>query len=197
MIMLEEKGLPYESKLLEFSKGDHKSEQVLALNPRGQFPTFKDGDVVINESGGICIYLETQYPEKKLLPADAPSKAKVLQRFFETFVLDQKVSDYGRPKSTNKDDPDEEKHIADVKAEMDLWESYLGKQKYAATDEFTLADVMLAPAVLVMMRYGATFKDYPNVKKYADMIKEHPSVVKTEPPHYKEGPPTQSFMNII
>jgi len=197
MAMLEEKGLPYESKLCEFSKGDHKSEEVLALNPRGQFPTFKDGDAVVNESGAICLYLETQYPDKPLLPKDAASKAKVLQRFFESLVLHDKVGSYFSPKFMKQDDPHEEKHIADVKAEMDLWESYLGKQKYAATDEFTVADIMLGPGLLGLIRFGATFKDYPNIKKYSDMIKEHPSVEKTEPPNYKDTPPTYSFMSIV
>ena len=91
MAALEAKGLPYESKLLEFSKGmhsvdfwnqlippgDHKSPEVMALNPRGQIPTFKDGDAIVNESGAICMYLETQYPEKPLLPKDPTAKAKV------------------------------------------------------------------------------------------------------------------------
>jgi len=197
MAILEEKGLPYESKLLEFSKGEHKSEEVLALNPRGQFPTFKDGDAVVNESGAICLYLETQYPDKPLLPKDAASKAKVLQRFFETFVLNEKIGAYGRPKFMKQDDPQEEKHMADAKAEMDLWESYLSKQKYAATDEFTLADIMLGPALMTLIRYGATLKDYPNIKKYGDLIKDHPSIAKTEPPHYKDTPPTYSFMDVF
>lgn len=92
MIVLEEKGLPYKEKLLEFSQslsldrpivssicsiGEHKSPEVMALNPRGQLPTFKDGESLVNESGAILMYLESQYPEKPLLPADPVQKAKV------------------------------------------------------------------------------------------------------------------------
>ena len=50
----------------------------MALNPRGQLPTFKDGDAVLNESGAIVMYLENQYPEKPLLPSDPVDKAKVV-----------------------------------------------------------------------------------------------------------------------
>ena len=50
----------------------------MALNPRGQLPTFKDGDVVLNESGAIVMYLENQYPEKPLLPSTPVEKAKVV-----------------------------------------------------------------------------------------------------------------------
>lgn len=91
MIVLEEKGLPYESRLIEFSKrslfylfenkrdllGEHKGPEIMALNPRGQVPTFKDGDALINESGGILMYLENQYPQVPLLPTSPAEKAKV------------------------------------------------------------------------------------------------------------------------
>jgi len=47
MLTLEVKGLAYESKLLEFSKGQNKSPAYLRLNPRGKVPTLKDGDFVL------------------------------------------------------------------------------------------------------------------------------------------------------
>ena len=93
LFALEEKRLEYESKLLDFSKStlrstrpyrhdssraeEHKSEEVLAINPRGQLPAFKDGDAVVNESAAILLYLESQYPEKPLVPSDAATKARV------------------------------------------------------------------------------------------------------------------------
>ena len=68
-----------------------------------------------------------------------------------------------------------------------MWEKYASKQKYIASDEFTLAglnpclssffaifillDVMVAPYLLVMCRFGSTLKDYPNLKKYCDLVK--------------------------
>src|SRR3972149_6196940 len=59
----EVKGLAYESKLLEFSKGDHKSPAYLKLNPRGKVPTLKDGDFVLYESLAIMAYLDRKYPD--------------------------------------------------------------------------------------------------------------------------------------
>ena len=35
-LVLEEKNIPYESKLLSFDKNEHKSEEIMKLNPRGQ-----------------------------------------------------------------------------------------------------------------------------------------------------------------
>ena len=53
MLTLELKRLPYESKLLEFSKQEHKTPQYLQLNPRGKVPTLKDDEFVLYESIAI------------------------------------------------------------------------------------------------------------------------------------------------
>jgi glutathione S-transferase len=50
--------LPYESKLLEFSKGQHRTPEFLALNPRGKVPVLRDGDFVLYESLAILDYLD-------------------------------------------------------------------------------------------------------------------------------------------
>ena len=62
LLTLEVKQLPYQSKLLTFSKREHKSPEYLALNPRGKVPTLKDGDFVLYESLAIMAYLDSAVP---------------------------------------------------------------------------------------------------------------------------------------
>lgn len=66
-----------------------KSDEVLAINPRGQAPTFKDGDVIVKESMALMQYVEEAYPEPPLLPhaADKVKRALAYQRFHETSTL--------------------------------------------------------------------------------------------------------------
>jgi glutathione S-transferase len=66
MLTLEVKKLAYESKLLQFSKGENKTPAYLQLNPRGKVPTLKDGDYVVNESLAIMSYLDRKYPDPPL-----------------------------------------------------------------------------------------------------------------------------------
>nr|BAF47197.1 Rho-class glutathione S-transferase [Danio rerio] len=62
MIALEEKQLQgYKHKLLSFDKKEHQSPEVKALNPRAQLPTFKHGEIVVNESFAACLYLESVF----------------------------------------------------------------------------------------------------------------------------------------
>src|SRR5688500_14237241 len=42
LLALEYKGLPYESHLLQFSRQEHKSPHILAMNFRGRVPILKD-----------------------------------------------------------------------------------------------------------------------------------------------------------
>jgi glutathione S-transferase len=58
-------------------------------------PTFKDGDLVVNESGAICMYLEEKYSKdsNKLLPADVNKRAEVYQRMFESPNLQTNVTE--------------------------------------------------------------------------------------------------------
>ncbi|XP_013390633.2 glutathione S-transferase A-like, partial [Lingula anatina] len=85
MIVLEEKGLSdCEKKIISFSEKGHKSDEVLKLNPRGQVPTFRCGNLVINESNASCLFLEDTYKSgTQLIPSEPARKANVLQRMFE------------------------------------------------------------------------------------------------------------------
>ena len=63
MLALEFKGLPYQAHLLEMSKRQHKTPEFLAINPRGEVPALRDGEVVVAESIAILAYLDRMYPE--------------------------------------------------------------------------------------------------------------------------------------
>ena len=61
-LALEHKTLPYESRLLSFSGGEHKSKEFLAVNPRGKVPAIVDDGFALWESSAIVEYLDQRYP---------------------------------------------------------------------------------------------------------------------------------------
>lgn len=66
--MLEEVGVPYETRLLRFDRGEHKKPEFLALNPMGKIPTIQHGDTVVTEAAAICAYLADAFPSAGLAP---------------------------------------------------------------------------------------------------------------------------------
>ena len=78
-LALEYKRLPYESHLLQFAMQEHKSPQMLRMNPRGRVPVLKDGDYVVFESLACLLYLDRKYPEPPLF-GRTPEEAGTIMR---------------------------------------------------------------------------------------------------------------------
>jgi len=202
---LEEKGLSgFGNKLLAFDKNEHKGEEVLKWNPRGQLPTVVfDNSFAINESIAVCEYLDKIYPKQgtQLIPEDPKTLAKVLQRKQELMNLDKKSGDFVGYKVYKKDavdgvvDPVKAKKLLDeFLEELKIWDKYAGEADFIAGSQFTLADLVLFPAVAIFVRYGLDLtKHAPNLKKYYDRVVKRPSVEKSWPPHWKESPPPASI----
>ncbi|MEJ5999820.1 glutathione S-transferase family protein [Paucibacter soli] len=68
-ILLEELGQPFELKLVDRSRGEHRSPAYLKLNPMGLIPALVDGDLVLSETAAILLHLADTHPEAGLLPA--------------------------------------------------------------------------------------------------------------------------------
>ncbi|XP_070840046.1 glutathione S-transferase A-like [Chaetodon trifascialis] len=196
MIALEEKNLKgYNQKMLSFEKMEHKSKEVMDMNPRGQLPAFKHGDKVLNESLAACFYLESQFKSQgnKLIPDSAAEQALMYQRLFEGFTLGQKMSDF---LYYNWRVPEEERHESAQKrnkealiAELKLWEGYLDKAPCCmAGKTFTLADVAVFPSIAYLFYFGLCEERYPKLAAYYNGLKDRPSIKATWPPTWLDSP---------
>jgi glutathione S-transferase len=67
-IALEEAGIEYETKLVRFLKGEHKSPQFREFNPKGKVPALEIDGTVLTENVAILSYLAESFPAAKLLP---------------------------------------------------------------------------------------------------------------------------------
>jgi glutathione S-transferase len=68
-LCLEEKGLSYESHVVDMTKQEHHSPEYLKINPLGVIPTLIHDGLPLHESGTICEYLDESFPEPPLRPA--------------------------------------------------------------------------------------------------------------------------------
>ena len=76
-IALEEMGLPYEVKVVDFASNEQKSPWYVKLNPNGRIPTLVDDGFALFESGAILIYLAEK--TGRFLPHDVQGRSRVIQ----------------------------------------------------------------------------------------------------------------------
>ena len=67
-LCLEEKGLAYESRVVDMAKMEHHSPDYLKINPLGVIPTLIHDGRPLHESGTICEYLDESFPDPPLRP---------------------------------------------------------------------------------------------------------------------------------
>ena len=77
-IFAAEKGISLPTRDLSIPAREHKSDEFVALNPRGQTPALQlDDGTVIAESVAICRYLEGLHPEPRLFGTSPKEQALI------------------------------------------------------------------------------------------------------------------------
>ncbi|MFV0679905.1 glutathione S-transferase family protein [Ottowia sp.] len=91
--MLEETGLPYEAKLLDYGT-TMKASAYTALNPMGKVPAVQQGETVVTETAPICAWLAELTPEKNLAPAPGSAERGTYYRwlFFAAGPLEAAIT---------------------------------------------------------------------------------------------------------
>ena len=77
--MLELAGVEFEPASVKLHKGEQRSAEYLALNPRGQVPVLVDDGQVITQIVAILLHLDAKLPQAGILPAPGPSRTRALQ----------------------------------------------------------------------------------------------------------------------
>jgi glutathione S-transferase len=175
---LEEMGLPYEIIGKDHPAHDLDSPAFRALNPFGQIPAIEDDRVVVTESGAILLYLARK--SGKLIPADLAGEAQVLRWSFaaltsiEVPVLSLWFVDLMGGKGSK---PSEAlRGWAGMRLEQ--LAGYLEDRQYIATDDFTVADILMTH-VLDVGTEPAMLQEHPSLVAYRARCTERPAWKKT------------------
>ncbi len=76
--MLELAGVPFEPVAVKLHKGEQRSAEYLAMNPRGQVPVLVDGGEVITQIVAILLHLDAKFPQAGLLPPSGMARTRAL-----------------------------------------------------------------------------------------------------------------------
>jgi glutathione S-transferase len=69
-ILLKEAGADFETLNVNLAKGEHHQPEYLKINPKGKVPALIMGDTVITENVAIHVWIDRQFPQAGLMPAD-------------------------------------------------------------------------------------------------------------------------------
>jgi glutathione S-transferase len=203
MLTLEVKGLAYESKLLEFSKGEHKAPAYLVLNPRGKVPTLKDRDFVLYESLAIMSYLDRKYPDPPLF-GKTPEETGLIWRALaecESYVAsagDKVVRPIFFGKGLDRVE-EIEQAAQTLRRELKMIDERLAGSHWLVGEEISAADIGLFPLVQLLLRAASKeaarpfhlgllplAQTFPNVVSWIQRIEALPNYQRTYPPHWRQ-----------
>ena len=88
-LALVEAGVPHDIHFVLTWKGENKTAEYLAINPRGKVPALKTAQGVLTESSAILPYIADLVPDKRLIPLAGSFERAVAQSrlsFFSSSV---------------------------------------------------------------------------------------------------------------
>lgn len=202
LLALEFKGLPYTAHLLEFSRQEHKSPQMLALNPRGRLPVLRDGDYVCFESLAILYYLERRYPEPPLFgrtPGEAGTILRVIceyQAYIEPHVRQITGAVFHGDADLAGEQVTAAMHA--VASEARTIEGRLAKSEWIVGKECSAADLVIFPGIQLLKRalerpqaaalagrFLPVEVHYPSLGRWLQRVAALPGYARTYPPHWR------------
>ncbi len=203
LLTLEVKRVPYTSRLLSFSAGEHKTPEFLRLNPRHKVPVIRDGEFVLNESLAIVAYLERKFPEPPLFGRNAEETGLVWRAIseFQSYVQPPLLEHVVRPIYGGKVEENRariEEQISGVHAELEKYELSLTTRPWLVGNAISAADLMIFPFFMSLMRAATRpaaeglklgmlplTRVYPHLAAWVTRIEALPGYDKTYPPHWR------------
>lgn len=202
MLTLEVKGIAYESKLLEFSKGEHKAADYLRLNPRGKVPTLQEDDFVLYESLAIMMYLDRRNPEPPIFGRTPQEAGLIWQSISETesYLVDA-ANKLVRPIFFGKglDKIEELQQAAEtIRQEFKTLDERLTRSRWLVADQLSAADIGVFPVIQLILRAAdketarplnlmllPLSRTYPHMASWIQRIEALPGYERTYPPHWR------------
>ena len=184
-IALEECGLPYTFHPVALDKGEHKSPEFLAMNPNAQIPVIVDRDgpggkaVTLSQSTAILMYCAEK--SGKFMPKEGAARAAMLEALMiaSTDVTPIFGSCFGLMRSKEPHAPSIQIFKDRLRSFFKVWDDKLGKRKYAAGDEVTIADFSLYAGYVRMKGVlPEVLEGLPNVTRWAGEMAARPGVKK-------------------
>lgn len=170
---LEETGLPYETRYLEYG-GSMKASEYLAINPMGKVPAITHGDAVVTENAAIAMYLADVVPDKALAPpVGSPERGAYYRWVSFMGPLEQAMM----AKFTGHAPPAMSAGFGELDDVVDALDGAIGEGEHLAGNRFTMADLLAAAYIGWYLQFKL-LEPRPNLVRFAELHQARPAAVR-------------------
>ena len=201
LFALQLKGVPFTSRPLSFSAGEHKRPEFLQINPRHKVPAIREGDTVVTESIAILAWLDRRFPDPPLFGSDPRTAGQIWREVME-------LQQYVDPAAHHvvracyfgwTDDRREEleARLATTREELERLDKRLRNRPWLRSDGPTAADCVFMPMLESLYRAASKegsaaldfgFLELPGLLAYRDRFRTLPATRASWPAHWDPPP---------
>ncbi|MBN3756829.1 glutathione S-transferase [Paraburkholderia sp. Tr-20389] len=182
-VALEEMELPYVVRPINITKDEQFDPDFLAISPNNKIPAIVDPDgpdgqpISVFESGAILLYLGEK--TGKFLPASLRDRVPVLEWLMWQMggfgPMPGQVHHFAALASEDDKRYGLKRFSTETRRLYSVLDARLGKTEYVA-GELSIADFAILGWAWRHERHKVDLAEYPNVKRWYDMLFERPGV---------------------
>ena len=181
-IMLEETALPYRLIPVNIGKGDQFKPEFLAISPNNRMPAIVDHDdsdapLPIFESGPILLHLAEK--SGRFAPTGRVARKEMMEwLFWQVGNLGPMAGQLSHFVNYAQGDHtySHQRYANEYNRCLGVLERRLAGREYILGDEYSIADIISWPWVLIAKPLGQDLGEFPNVARWRDAIKQRPAV---------------------
>jgi len=175
--MLEEVGIEYELRFVDLLSGEHKSAELVALNPMGKLPILTDGGQVVTEVAAIGLYLADRYALGRLAPKpDDPLRGTYLRwSLFAPSVIEPGAM----AKLNNWESKPSQAGWGTHESMLEAIEFAIRGRDYLLGDSFSMADAIFGGTLRYMLRFKM-LEARPTFTAYCDRLAARPALQRAD-----------------
>jgi GST-like protein len=206
-ILLEELGADYRMIPVDIGKGEQFAPEFLAISPNGRMPAIVDHDtggepVPVFESGAILWYLAEKFG--RFLPDGRLARKEAMEWLFwqvgNQGPMAGQLSHFVNYAPAAQQPYGKKRYGREYERCLGVLEKRLDGRPYILGADYSIADMIAWPWVLIAKPLGIALDPYPRVSDWRARIKQRPAVqraVDLGKEHRRSGPPSEEARRIL
>jgi len=181
-LALEQAGLPYEARHVDFAKNEQRSKAFLAINPKGRVPALVTKHGILTETPAILVYICQLKPEAGLAPLGDPFAFAQLQAFNSYLCSTVHVAHAHRYRGYRWSDSAEavetmrQKVPQNMRESLQLVEEQLLQGPWVLGQAYSVADMYLFTVCRWLEGDEVDIGEFPRVAEHFRRMEQDPVV---------------------